>query len=378
MKNISISQIMKAKVIIGVAIMLMASCTSNKQTKLDSLKTKEAKLAEQIKTLQEEIAPADSSNSLKNASLVAFAQVKPSTFNHFIEVFGKLDGDDNVTVSARTAGTVEEVFVSAGQKVKKDQVLAKLDNTMIEKSLSDIEANYKYANDVYEKQKALWAQNVGSENDYLRAKSQKESLESRLASMKEQLDMYDIKSPINGTLEENNLKVGQALAPGIAVMRVVNFDRIKVVADLSESYATKVKEGDQVRIYFPDLKKEVPAVINFSSRYINPVNRTFSVEAHMKEDIPYLKANMLVVLKINDYKAENSITLPIDVIQKDQHGSYVFLAAAHGKTFVAKKVVVTTGQSYNGFVEILKGLNPDDKVITIGYQDLEDGEPIRF
>ncbi len=365
---------MKTKALLGLAILAMVSCSGNKQAKLESLKSKQAKLNEQIKTLEEQLAPADSLNLLKNASYVVAQPIEPSVFHHYIEVLGKLDGDDNVPISARAAGTIESINVNVGQRVVKDQILARIESKMVEKSLSDMEANYKYANDLYEKQKSLWQQNVGSENDYLRAKTNKESMEARLASLREQLDMYTIKSPINGTLEENNIKVGQSVAPGVPVMRVVNFARLKVTADLAESYATRVQEGDHVLVYFPDLKKEVTAVVNFSSR----VNRTFSVEARISDISPDLKANMLAVLKINDYKAPNALVLPIDVVQNDQQGNYVFVAKQHSSAYSAKKVRVTTGQSYNDMIEITGGLKPGDKVITTGYQNLEDGQPVRL
>ena len=369
---------MKTKALLGLAILAMVSCSGNKQAKLESLKSKQAKLNEQIKTLEEQLAPADSLNLLKNASYVVAQPIEPSVFHHYIEVLGKLDGDDNVPISARAAGTIESINVNVGQRVVKDQILARIESKMVEKSLSDMEANYKYANDLYEKQKSLWQQNVGSENDYLRAKTNKESMEARLASLREQLDMYTIKSPINGTLEENNIKVGQSVAPGVPVMRVVNFARLKVTADLAESYATRVQEGDHVLVYFPDLKKEVTAVVNFSSRFISPVNRTFSVEARISDISPDLKANMLAVLKINDYKAPNALVLPIDVVQNDQQGNYVFVAKQHSSAYSAKKVRVTTGQSYNDMIEITGGLKPGDKVITTGYQNLEDGQPVRL
>jgi membrane fusion protein, multidrug efflux system len=253
-----------------------------------------------------------------------------------------------------------------------------MENQVLRKSLQEMETSLQLVTDLYKKQKALWEQKVGSEVQYLQAKSNKEGMEARMASMREQLDMSSIKAPINGSIEELNVKIGQTLMPGVSVIRVVNFATVKVVADLAESYATHVTVGDKVLVYFPDLKTEAPANINFSSRYINPVNRTFSVEAHLEKEIPFLKANMVVVLKINDYKADHALAIPVDLIQKDQSGSYVFLAQKNTPKLVARKVSIQIGQSYAGITEVLKGLKPGDSLITIGYQDLEDGEAIRF
>jgi len=372
---------MKTKVLSFLLLLLIAaSCSSNKQAQLDKLKQQQQTISDQIKTIQKSLtASGDSSNVDKNATLVAVSPLQTSTFSHYIEVFGKLDGDQNIGVGARIPfGTVEEVYAKVGDKVSKDQVLVKLENEAIKKQLNDMETGLKFTTDIYNKQKALWEQKVGSEVQFIQAKTNKESMEARYASVKEQLDMYLIKSPINGTIEELNVKIGQTLAQGAPVIRVVNFTSVKVVADLAESYATHVNVGDKVLIYFPDLKTEAPASINFSSRYINPVNRTFAVEAHLMKEIPSLKANMVVVLKINDYKSEKTLAIPVDLLQNDQHGSFVFLAQKNSANFVARKVPVQIGQSYAGITEIVKGLKPGDSLITIGYQDLEDGEAIRF
>jgi membrane fusion protein, multidrug efflux system len=370
---------MKTKVLSILILLIIASCADNKQASLDKLKKQQQTISEKIKKLEKTMdAKGDSAAIDLNSTLVAVSAVQPTTFSHYIEVFGKLDGDQNIGVGAKMSGTVDGVFVKVGDKVTKDQVLVRMENQVLRKSLLEMESSLKLVTDLYNKQKALWEQKVGSEVQYIQAKSNKEGMEARYASMKEQLDMSLIKSPINGSIEELNVKIGQTLMPGASVIRVVNFTSVKVVADLAESYATHVNVGDHVLVYFPDLKVEAPASINFSSRYINPVNRTFSVEAHLTKEIPYLKANMVVVLKINDYKVEKALAIPVDFIQTDQKGSYVFLAQKNSPTTVARKVSIKTGQSYAGITEVLNGLKPGDSLITIGYQDLQDGEAIRF
>jgi membrane fusion protein (multidrug efflux system) len=370
---------MKTKVLSLLLILALASCAGgNKQAQLDKLKKDQQSISDKIKTLEKNLNSKADSSVDQNATLVAVSALQAQPFNHYIEVFGKLDGDQNIGVGAKMAGSVEEIYVKVGDRVSKDQILVKLENQVLRKSLLEIESSLKLVTDLYNKQKALWEQKVGSEVQYIQAKSAKEGMEARYASMKEQLDMSLIKSPINGSLEEMNVKIGQTLMPGVAVIRVVNFTSVKVVADLAESYATHVTVGDKVLIYFPDLKTEAPASINFSSRYINPVNRTFSVEAHLTKEIPSLKANMVVVLKINDYKSEKALAIPVDLIQNDKTGSYVFLAQKNSPKTVAHKVTIKVGQSYAGITEVLNGLKPGDSIITVGYQNLEDGEAIRF
>jgi len=239
-----------------------------------------------------------------------------------------------------------------------------------------METNLEFLTDVYNKQKRLWDQNIGSQVQYLSAKNNKESMEAQIAAMKKQIANMHITSPINGAIEDISVKEGQFVSPGLPVIRVVNFNRLKVVADLSEAYSDKINVGDAVRIYFPDLDQEVEAKVSFSSRYINPVNRSFTVEAHLTKPIPGLKVNMVAVLRINDYTATDAIAIPVNLIQSDRDQNVVYIAENNPGN-KAQRVVVEQGASYNGMVEIKSGLKPGDKLITVGYQGLEDGQPIR-
>ncbi len=187
-----------------------------------------------------------------------------------------------------------------------------------------------------------------------------------------------IKSPINGTIEEAQIKLGQTASPQLPVFRVVSFSQLKVVTDVAEAYAAKIKVGDKIIVSLPDIKKEYDAEVTFASNFINQVNRTFRVEALLKESDASMKANMVAVLKINDYRNDNAIVLPVNYVQKDQKGTFVFVAEKSGNRLKALKRSVTTGQIYNGIAEITSGLNAGDSVITLGYLDVEEGEYIRL
>ena len=189
--------------------------------------------------------------------------------------------------------------------------------------------------------------------------------------------MYKIKSPINGTVEEVNLKVGQMAAAGVLPsFRVVNFSSVKVYADIAESYAPKVKAGNKAIIYFPDYKKEIPATVNFSSRYINPTNRTFQIEARLAPGSLDYRANMIALVRINDYHAEKAVVLPVNAIKETVQGKFVFVAeTVNGKT-VARKKSIEVGQTYNGMAEVISGLSEGDKVITTGQNGLTEGQAV--
>lgn len=362
-----------------VLFITLASCSSDKNAELTALKAKHDKIADQIKLLEIEIAAADTTTKVEvNTTKVAVLEVKPEVFNHFIEVQGKLDGEENLGVSAKAPGTVEAVYVRMGDKVSKGQILAKLDDAILQQTLKQMTDNLTFVTEMFEKQKNLWDQKVGSEVQYLSAKNNKESLENSIKTLQDQIDMMRIVSPINGTVEDVAIKIGQSVGPGLPIFRVVNFSSMKVVADIAEAYSARVHEGDEVIVQFPDIQKNITAKISSASKYIGAQNRTFQIEVRMKPDFNNFKANMISILKINDYRAENAIVIPINLIQNDKVGSFVYIAEKGNPSVVVKKNMVKTGQSYNGMVEVIEGIKAGDLLITAGQLDLQDGEKIRL
>ena len=187
-----------------------------------------------------------------------------------------------------------------------------------------------------------------------------------------------IKSPVAGSVEESSVKVGQAVSSTMPAFRVVSFNHLKVSAEVAEAYTAKVNPGDEVFVYLPDIDLELTAKVSFCSRYINPVNRTFKVEAQLDTNSDKLKANMVAVMKINDYEAPESYVLPINLVQNDSEGNFVFLALMEDNQYVARKRNIQVGQIYNGLAEITEGLDMESKVITSGYLTLNEGQPVRF
>ena len=364
-----------------VVLFLLFSCSSNKQAQLSKLRQQQTALTDKIRSLEGEISTGkkDTLNPGK-FKFVGLKDVNSNTFDHFIRVQGKVDGDQNAAVFAEAPGTISSKFADVGQKVVKGQVLAQIDDQQYRSQMQGLETQYKFATDLYDKQKRLWDQKIGSEVQYLQSKTNKESLEKQISSLKQQVDKFKIKSPIDGTIEECNIKVGGVVSPDprLAAYRVLAFKNLKVSAEVSEAYSAKVKVGDKLIILFPDINKQFETKVDFVSKYINPVNRTFIIETKLLDDFNDLKANMIAIVQINDYHTDNAIQVPMNVIQTDLNGSYVYVVRSKDKYNAAFKQPVTLGTSYNGVAEILKGLTVGDKVISVGYQELVDGEYIRF
>jgi membrane fusion protein, multidrug efflux system len=364
-----------------IVLFLIFSCSSNKQVQLSKLKDQQTAIADKIKALESEISTGqkDPLNTSK-FRLVGLKEVGVSSFDHFVRVQGKIDGDLNAAVFAEAPGTVSAKFADVGQKVVKGQVLAQIDDQQYRSQMQGLETQYKFASELFDKQKRLWDQKIGSEVQYMQSKTNKESLEKQITSLKQQVDKFKIKSPIDGTIEECNIKVGGVVSPDprLAAYRVLAFKNLKVTADVSEAYSARVRPGDKLVVLFPDINKQIETKVDFVSKYINPVNRSFMIETKLPDGITDLKANMIAIIQINDYHTDKAIQVPMNVIQSDPAGSYVYVIRPKDNFNAAFKQPVVLGNSYNGVAEVLSGLAVGDKVISVGYQELVDGEYVRF
>lgn len=359
---------------IALAIVL-ASCSSDKpkdkKAELEQLKKERTTLNGKIDKLEAELGQKKSEADLKD---VIVAEVSETHFRNYVEVQGKVDAEDNVDIMPESPGTVTRIFVKVGQNVNKGQVLAQLDDKVLRQSVAQMQTQLDLATTVFNRQKNLWNQKIGTEVQYLTAKSQKEGLEKQLAGLKSQAAMNKIKSPISGTVDAMELKLGASVAPGSPTgIRVVNASRLKVKALVSENYASKVNQGDEVQVSLPDVPENLKARISFAAKVIDPVSRGFNVEVKLPSNKKY-RPNMVAILKIIDYRNDKALVVPVNAIQKSESADYVFLAV-NGK---AKKADIRTGKISDGKAEVLSGLTAGDKVITTGFQDLNDGDGVKL
>ncbi len=365
--------------IFALAFVLLVACgkqEGDEKAQLETLKTQQSELASKIKALEEEIALTDTSKSdASKAKLVKVETIQLSTFNHYIEIQGQVDTDNNIMVTTEVPGILVNLRVKTGDKVSRGTVLGEIDASLIKKAISEVETSYELVKTIFEKQEKLYKDNVGTELQYLQAKSSKESLEAKLASLKEQLNKTKITSPISGYVDEVLTKEGEMATQMKSSFRIVNNSGYKIKAEIAESYVGKVSVGDEVVVRFPDIEKEIKAKISVIGSSINTVNRTFAIEIKLPTAGAEIKPNMIAYLKINDFSKSKSIVVPINTVQKSATGNYVYLASADNKT---ERRVVTLANTYGNAALISAGLNGGEKLITFGYSDLSDGQPIKY
>src|SRR6185312_5063255 len=271
------------------------------------------------------LAKSDTTKKEKSTEVVAMALV-PQTFKTFIEIQGRIDADENVALSTEMPGTVTKRNVKVGDQGTKGQVLAETDARSMQQQLQDLQTNLDLAKQVYDRQKNLWDQKIGTEIQYLQSKTTKESLENRMGSVQEQIRMSKIISPINGTVDMVNIKVGQSVMPGLNAITVINFSNLKVKADVAESYANRVKTGNEVQVLFPDTKDSINAKVTYASRAISALSRTFNVEVNLDNSKEY-HPNMVAKLRINDFQSTTpEVVVPVKYIQRGTADNYVLIA----------------------------------------------------
>jgi membrane fusion protein, multidrug efflux system len=363
------------------SVFVLASCGGSAnldpKAELEQLKKQHAEISTKIKVLEAQIAKSDTSSSNSKKIDVVVKEITAAPFTHYLDVYGKVDVDENVNVGAMMPGTVKKVYVKSGQTVKEGQLLAELDNDATLAGMEEAKTGLAFATDLFNKQKKLWDQKIGTEVQFLSAKNAKEQAEKRMATLNESLDMSRIKSPINGQVDEVSLKVGQATAPGAPAIRVVNLSGLKAKADVAESFAGKVKEGNDVVVRFPDLNTEVSGKVTFSSKVINPLNRTFFVEVDLPSKADF-QPNMLAVMKIVDYQNKEALVVPVNTVQNSEEGQYVIVAENKNGNWVAAKRIVKVGYTYESNCEITEGLKAGDKIVVTGFQDLNAGDLLKM
>lgn len=378
MKSNIYTRVLLAVVIVGLLAACSAASNDNDKTaRLEKLKAEQAKITNEIVKLEEQIAKEnpDAAKKVKSKE-VAVVTIEPRTFNHFVQTQGSVESENNIVVSAKSMGVVTQVFVTEGQQVSKGQTLAQIDNSVISRNIESMKAQLELSTALYNRQKNLWDQKIGTEVQFLQAKTNKEALEKQLESTQEQNDMYRIKSPINGSVDAVNVKVGENIQPGMPAIRVVNGNDLKINANVSEAYITNIKKGNKVIVIVPELKKEIEAKVSFVAKNIDPLSRTFNVEIQLPS-LPDLHPNMTATIKVIFKTAPEALVVPVNVVQSVNDEKIVYVAEQKGKQTIARKKVVTLDGVYDNLAQV-EGLAAGDKVITVGYEGLNDGDAIKL
>ncbi|MDZ4744504.1 MAG: efflux RND transporter periplasmic adaptor subunit [bacterium] len=370
MKPVRLITLLTALVLIAVAC--------NKEESVKDLMAKRTELDNQMRDLDAKIkvleAKQDTTGQAAKRQPVSVVTTSLQTFDHVINVKGSVDSRSSVQITSKMAGTIIRLNVTNGQSVRKGQLLAELDAEITKRAMEEVQTQLDFAVTLFEKQKRIYEAKAGSEVQYLQAKNQKESLERRMESMKEQLSMSRIVSPVSGYADRVMPKVGENVAPGMPMMTIVNTSNLRVVVDLAESYVSTVQSGDPVTLIFTDINDTVRTKIGVVSRSVDAMNRSFRVEIPINGSMENVRPNTTLAVFINDQTIRSAIVLPIPAVLDAGTEHYVYVVEKN----VAKRRTVKTGLTSEGNVQIVSGLNAGEQVVVSGVLDVADGQLIQI
>ncbi len=354
------------------------SIVTDKKVELQKLKTEQKRLNESIAKLEAEIGKAEPGTANSSAKLVTVTPLGTQNFTHYIELQGKIDAENIAHVTPRGGpGQVRSVYVKKGDFVKKGQLLLKLDDAMVRSQMSQLQSQLSFARDLYQRQQNLWKEEIGTEVQVISARNNVTSLERQIATLREQASFSNVRAEISGVADEVNIKVGETFTGSpMQGIKIVNTNSLKIITNIPENYITRVRRGSPVQIVVPDMNNRIiNSSISIISQSIDQSTRGFIAEAKIPYDAN-LKPNQVAQMKILDYSSKEAVVVPVNVVQTDEKGKYVYVMEKTSDKTIARKRPVNIGESYGGMIEIKYGLKAGEQLITEGYQNLYEGQAI--
>jgi RND family efflux transporter MFP subunit len=387
---------MKKIYLILSCTLLLVSCDSQKEVTIESViqsgnlenirkKKKEVEaqqkvFAEKLFALSNAISKLD---TVKKLPLVTTQKSEQTIFNHYLELQGAVNTRQNVLLYPEVPGILERVLVKEGNKVKKGQLLAVIKDGGMSQQLQQLESQAALSQTVFERQERLWAQKIGSEIEFLQAKTNYTSQKNAVEQLKNQLEKTNITAPFDGTIDVVYKEEGTVVAPGQGseVFRILNLENMYVEAEVPENYVSSITKGKKVQVHFPILGKTITSSVRQVGNFINPNNRSFKVEIDVPNPKKDIKPNLTVQLKINDYQNKNAVLLPQSIISENAQGEqyiYVVVDKQNNNEATAQKVLIKTGKTQGDIIEVLAPLTSQVEYIQEGARTVHDGQKVKI
>lgn len=344
----------------------------------EKLYTEQRQITADLEKINKKLATFEDSNKY---ALVEAEVVKKSNFKHYITVQGSVTTDENILIYPEFTGRLTQLYVEEGDRVKKGQLLGKIDDGGMQNQLQELQAQRALAKTRFERQQRLWNENIGSEIQFLEAQTGFEQIDNAVQQMQRQLAKADIRAPFEGVIDQVIADQGQVVAQNQnAIFRIVNLRNMYIEANVPETYVGQIAEGTESRVQLKALNARFTAKINRVSNFIEDSNRNFRVRVAVPDSINYVKPNLIAMLELNDYTNTEAIKVSENVLQETASGEFFVFKLNTLKDETAQAVYqkVTPGRSYEGKIEILSGLNEGDLIVTEGARTLKRDEKVRI
>ncbi|HCP40458.1 MAG TPA: hypothetical protein DIT65_01580 [Cryomorphaceae bacterium] len=374
---------MKKVVFIISSIALVACGTPEEMGTTDELKAKKEALVSSRDSISALISEVElhlaALDTNKVYDVVTSKEVEPSLFLHYFDVFGMVEADKSINLYTTASGSVKKIYVKNGQSVEKNQLLLSLDTDIMMSSLAELQTGLELAKTVFEKQQRLWMdQQIGSEIQYLQAKNNYEGLVQKVKTLKEQIELSEIRAPFSGSIDNIFAKEGQLSGPQMPAIRLVNTSGVYVKADVPESYANRVFVGTPASIAFTSMDYEVTAEVLQVGQFIQEGNRTFSINVSLPE-ANGVKPNQMVHIALQDYRNDEALTVSASLVQQDVEGNdfiYTLRNFEGTDRYQVVKTWVTTGLTFDNQTEIVLGLEAGMLVVEKGSRSVRAGQEV--
>jgi len=350
---------------------------------LEQLRTKRTELVAQTEALRKELELIDKAIGEKDTNeklaLITTFTAKDTLFHHYIELQATVQTKENLMLNAEYGGILQQLFVKEGQKVSKGQTLGRIDDGGLSSQLAQMETQAALAKTTFERQQNLWNQKIGSEIQYLQAKTNYEAQVKAIGQMRAQIAKTIIRAPFTGTIDEIVSERGSVVGPGTPILRIVSLGNMYLEAEVPEKNIGTIKKGSDVIVNFPVLGETLNTKVTQVSNYINPENRSFNIQIAVPNKNGNIKPNLSSKVQIKDYSNTKAITVPTSIISENADGEqYLYIAQNADKdgNAIAKRVIVKVGLSQGELIEIIDGIKDGDLIISEGARSVKDGQKV--
>ncbi len=347
--------------------------------KKSEMVVQQSEIKEQIKRLDIAISELD---DIRKVPLITTFVVKEEIFNHYLEIQGNVTTKDLLVIYPEFSGILTHVYIKEGQWVNKGQVLGKIDDGGLSQQLAQLNIQVDLAKTTFERQQRLWDQKIGSEMQYLQAKSNYEAQTQAIGQLEQQVSKTIITAPFSGTIDDVLTEQGSVVLPGqTPLMRIVNLNNMYIVTDVPEKYVSNITINKRVEVEFPVLNKKIESKVRQVGSFINPSNRTFKVEVAIPNKEKSIKPNLTAKLRINDYSNPKALLIPQSIISENANGEqyiYVIKNKVSNAEAFAEKVVIETSLTQGDVIEVITGLEPGMEIIQEGARSVNDGQKVKI
>ena len=309
---------------------------------------------------------------------------------------GTAQTDKIINLSFRNSGIITQYDIKLGRKVKKGELLAKLDNVQsrlsYEQALTDLNSAASQMNtaklslnrvrSLYEKGSSSLSDFESAKNAYKTAQESHESAKRGVAIQQEQVRYGYLYAPEDGVIAAVMSEIDENVSAGQAVATLNAGSDMEITLGIPESVINGVTTGMTVDVGFTSLSdKKFKAKVTEVAPAVDSNTSTYPVRVTVTNPTDEIKSGMAanVTFDFGDHKSDNTIlVVPAQAVGEDSNGRFVFLVEEEGGKIIVKKQQVTIGNLTGEGFEIQSGLKEGQKIATAGLQTLLDGQEVRL